>query len=351
MIQITTEGLRELRDSGNLTHEETYQITDYGGSTTVIMRALDNKTFYDESTTTNPDIYLHYDLDAERIDYMKDTQRRIEGYFDWKDNITGKCSDIYFENAELLSVSNSSNVYCESVVKTSTVTKSSYIILGDGCSATISDSDHITVDSKSTVTVTGSNEITVGSRNTISINEKDGISIADDNLDMTFGSDTCIVGSSNKSVTLNGVSNVIDSHNVYVSVQGDLNKVTENRYVTIGGAFNNVKKTQLSSLTNAVGNTLEISDRIDVNATHDNYVSTSGLELTNATSLLGYVSIKGSQTKAVTNLVEPINLQSDCEGRILMVDQSKFYQETGSEGTKGNVKYTIVDGRWEQIQN
>ena len=351
MIQITTEGLRELRDSGNLTPEETYQITDYGGSTTVIMRALDNKTFYDESTTTNPDIYLHYDLDSERIDYMKDTQRRIEGYFDWKDNVTGECSDIYFENSELLSVSNSSNVYCENVVKTSTVTKSSYIILGDGCSATISDSDHITVDSESTVTVTGSNEITVGSRNTISINKKDGISIADDNLDMTFDSDTCIVGSGNKSVTLNGVSNVIDSHNVEVSVQGDLNNVTENRYVTIGGAFNNVKKTQLSSLTNAVGNTLEISDRIDVNATHDNYVSTSRLELTNATSLLGYVSIKGSQTKAVTNLVEPINLQSDCEGRILMVDQSKFYQETGSEGTKGDVKYTIVDGRWTQIQN
>lgn len=351
MIQITTEGLRELRDSGNLTPEETYQITDYGGSTTVIMRALDNKTFYDESTTTNPDIYIHYDLDSERIDYMKDTQRRIEGYFDWKDNVTGKCSDIYFENAELLSVSNSSNVYCESVVQTSNITGSSYIILGDGCSATISDSDHITVDSESTVTVTGSNEITVGSRNTISINKKDGISIADDNFDMTFDSNTCIVGSGNKSVTLNGVSNVIDSHNVDVSVQGDLNNVTENRYVTIGGAFNNVKKTQLSSLTNAVGNTLEISDRIDVNATHDNYVSTSGLKLTNATSLLGYVSIKGSQTKAVTNLVEPINLQSDCEGRILMVDQSKFYQETGSEGTKGNMKYTIIGGRWTQIQN
>lgn len=350
MIQITNEGLRELRDSNNLTPEETYQITDYGGSTTVIMRAMDTKTFYDESISTLPNISIHYNLDDDKIDYMKDGLRRIEGYFDWKDNITGECSDIYFENAELLSVSNSSNVYCERMVQTSTITDCSYIILGDGCTATISGSDHITVDSESVVNITGSNEITVGSRNTISINKKNGISIADDNFDMTFGSNTCIVGSGNNGVSLSGTSNTVSSKNIDVSITGDLNEVGDSRYVVIGGTFNKVKKTQLSSLTNAVGNTLEISDRIDVTATHDNYISTSGLELTGAPSLLGYVSLKGSPTKAVTNLVEPINLQSDCEGRILVVDQSKFYQETGNEGTKGNVKYTIVDGQWIPVQ-
>ena len=351
MVQVTNEQLIELRDSNNLTTGETYEITDYSGPTTVIMKAVDSKTFADESTTTRPNISIHYDLDSGKIDYMKDIIRRIEGYFDWADNIGGECSDIYFENAELLSVTNSSNVICERIVgEGSSVTNSSYITLGDGCTVTISGSDHISVDANSTATITGCNEITLGSRNNVSLNKRDGLAVADDNASMTFSSNTCIVGSRNKSVTLNGVSNVIDSHNVDVSVQGDLNNVAENRYVTIGGAFNKVKKTQLSSLTNSVGNTLEISDRIDVTATHDNYISTSGLELTGAPSLLGYVSPKGSPTKAVTNLVEPINLQSDCEGRILIVDQSKFYQETGNEGTKGNVKYTIVDGQWTPVQ-
>ncbi len=350
MIQITNEGLRELRDSNNLTPEETYQITDYGGSTTVIMRAVDTKTFYDESTTTNPNIDIHYDLDDEKIDYMKDSLRRIEGYFDWKNNVSGECSDIYFENAELLSVSNSSNVYCERIVQASTVTNSSYIILGDGCSATISGSDHITVDSESTVTITGSNEITVGSRNTISINKKDGISIADDNFDMTFDSNTCIVGSCNNGVSLSGTSNTVSSKNIDVSITGDLNEVGDSRYVTIGGTFNKINKTQLTGLTNSTGNTVEYAASVDMTNIADNYVATQDIEITNRPPFVSYVSANGSKVKKVTNIVDTINMQSDNNASVLLIDQQMFWNESGTSGSKGNIKYEIVNGVWTPIQ-
>lgn len=352
MIQITNEGLRELRDSGNLIPEETYQITDYGGPTTVIMRALDTKTFYDESTTTNPDIYIHYDLDSERIDYMKDTQRRIEGYFDWKDNVTGgDCYDIYFENAELLSVTNSSNVYCESVVQTSTITGSSYIILGDGCSATITNSDHISVDSESTVTITSSNEITVGSRDKITINEKNGISIADDNFDMTFGSSTCIVGSGNNGVSLSGTSNIVSSKNIDVSITGDLNEVGDSRYLTIGGTFNKINKTQLTGLTDSVGNTVEYASSVDMTNIADNYVATQDIEIKNRPPFVSYVSANGSKVKKVTNIVDTINMQSDNNASVLLIDRQMFWNESGTSGTKGDIKYEILNGVWTQIQN
>lgn len=350
MIQITNEGLRELRDSNNLTPEETYQITDYGGSTTVIMRAMDTNSFYDESTSTLPNISIHYNLDDDKIDYMKDGLRRIEGYFDWKDNITGECSDIYFENAELLSVSNSSNVYCERMVQTSTVTDCSYIILGDGCTATISGSDHITVDSESVVNITGSNEITVGSRNTISINKKNGISIADDNFDMTFGSNTCIVGSGNNGVSLSGTSNTVSSKNIDVSITGDLNEVGDSRYVVIGGTFNKINKTQLTGLTNSVGNTVEYAASVDMTNISDNYVATQDLEITNKPPFVSYVSVNGSKVKKVTNIVDKINMQSDNTASVLLIDQQMFWNETGTSGAKGNIKYEIVDGVWTPIQ-
>lgn len=351
MVQVTNEQLIELRDSNNLTTGETYEITDYSGPTTVIMKALDSKTFADESTTTRPNIDIHYDLDSGKIDYMKDTLRRIEGYFDWADNIGGECSDIYFENAELLSVTNSSNVICERIVgEGSSVTNSSYITLGDGCTVTISGSDHISVDANSTATITGCNEITLGSRNNVSLNKRDGLAVADDNASMTFSSNTCIVGSRNKSVTLNGVSNVLQSNNIDIQIIGDLNDVVESRYVSIGGAFNKIKKTTLTGLTNSTGNTVELSSSIDMTNIADNYVATQDLELLNRPSYVSYTSTKGSRVKKVKNIVEPINMQADCEGRILIVDQSKFYQETSSEGTKGNVKYTIVDGIWTPVQ-
>ena len=350
MVQVTNEQLIELRDSNNLTTGETYEITDYSGPTTVIMKALDSKTFADESTTTRPNIDIHYDLDSGKIDYMKDTLRRIEGYFDWADNIGGECSDIYFENAELLSVTNSSNVICERIVQASTVTNSSYIILGDGCSATISGSDHITVDSESTVTITGSNEITVGSRNTISINKKDGISIADDNFDMTFDSNTCIVGSGNNGVSLSGTSNTVSSKNIDVSITGDLNEVGDSRYVTIGGTFNKINKTQLTGLTNSTGNTVEYAASVDMTNIADNYVATQDIEITNRPPFVSYVSANGSKVKKVTNIVDTINMQSDNTASVLLIDQQMFWNETGTSGAKGNIKYEIIDGQWTPIQ-
>ena len=129
MTNITNNELKNLRDNGNLVVDEVYHISDYSGSINIYMTAITEKELADESKTDDPNIKIHYDLDQAKIDYMKDTVRRIEGYFDWTSNVEGIVSDIYFENAQNLKVTESSNVVCENSVGTSTVINSSNIII------------------------------------------------------------------------------------------------------------------------------------------------------------------------------------------------------------------------------
>ena len=130
MTEITNNELKNLRDNGNLVVGEVYHITDYSGSINIYMTANSVNTLADKSTTDNPDIEIHYDIDSGVVDYMKDTVRRIEGYFDWTSNVEGIVSDIYFENANGLKVTESSNVVCENSVGVgSTVINSSNIII------------------------------------------------------------------------------------------------------------------------------------------------------------------------------------------------------------------------------
>ena len=132
MTNITNNELKDLRDNGNLVTDEIYKVTDYSGGLNIYMTANSVNTLADKSTTDDPNIEIHYDLDQAKIDYMKDTVRRIEGYFDWSNNIEGTVSDIYFENANGLKVTESSNVVCENSVGVgSIVINSSNIIIGD----------------------------------------------------------------------------------------------------------------------------------------------------------------------------------------------------------------------------
>jgi hypothetical protein len=350
MTEITNNELIELKDTESLVAGEVYKLTDYSGSFPIYMTAIDEKTFEDESYTDNQDIILHYDLDQARIDYMKDNVRRIEGNFDWSNNIEGEVSDIYFENANLLHVKDSSNVVCEdSVGIGSTVSNSSNIIIGDGATVSINNSLDIVVGGNSTVNISGSTSVTIGERNTLTITDTTAISVGDDNENVILGNYNKI-GSRNRNVALNGENNIIKSDDYNLIIEGDLNEVNKSRFVNIGGSFNDIEKSNLIKLNNAVGNKIANSSSADVVNTNNNIIAVRNIIVQDKPAFLQYSSPKNSNIKRVKNLIEKINLQSDNEGRTLIIDQNKFYQETGSSGTKNDKKYEIVDGIWTEVK-
>ena len=349
MTEITNNELKELRDNGNLVVGEIYHISDYSGSINIYMTAENQNTLADKSTTDDPNIEIHYNLDQAKIDYMKDTVRRIEGYFDWTSNVEGIVSDVYFENANGLKVTESSNVVCENSVGTSTVINSSNIIIGDGATVQISGSSDIVVGGNSTVTISGSTSVTVGERNTLTIADTTAISVYDDNENLSLGNYSKI-GSRNRGVEITGENNLIESDNYNLNVEGDLNEISESRFVEIFGSFNNIEKTDLTKLTTSVGNKVFDSSSVDIVNVNNNSVATRDIIIQNKPAFLEYKSKLNSDVKVVKNLIEKVNMQADNEARTLIIDQQKFYQETGATGTKSDVQYDLVGGVWTEVK-
>ena len=350
MTEITNNELKELRDNNNLVVGEVYHISDYSGSLNIYMTAENQNTLADKTTTDDPNIEIHYDLDQAKIDYMKDTVRRIEGYFDWTSNVEGEVSNIYFENANGLKVTESSNVICKNIVGVgSIVINSSNVIIGDGATVQISNSSDVVVGGNSTVTISGSNSVNVGDRNTLTIADTTAVSIYDDNENVTFGNYNKI-GSRNKSVEIVGENNTIKSDNYNLNVEGDLNEISESRFVELFGSFNKIEKTDLTKLNTAVGNKITNSSSVDVINTNNNVVNVRNIIIQNKTAFLEYSSYKNSDVKRVKNLIEKVNMQSDNEGRTLVIDEQKFYQETGATGTKSDKKYELVNNIWTEVK-
>ena len=350
MTDITNNELKNLRDSNSLVAGEVYHISDYSGSINIYMTAENQNTLADKSTTDDPNIEIHYDLDQAKIDYMKDTQRRIEGYFDWTSNVEGIVSDIYFENAKNLKVTESSNVLCENIVGVgSTVINSSNIIIGDGATVQISGSSDVMVGGNSNVNISGSNSVTVGERNTLTIANTTAISVYDDNENISLGNYSKI-GSRNRGVEITGMNNVIESDIYSLNVEGDLNEISESRFVEIFGSFNNVEKTDLTKLNGSVGNKITNSSSVDIVNTNNNVVAVRNIIVQNKPAFLQYMSKLNSDVKVVKNLINKVNMQSDNQGRTLIIDQQKFYQETGASGTKSDVQYDLVNGVWTEVK-
>ena len=349
MTDITNNELKNLRDSNSLVAGEVYHISDYSGSINIYMTAENQNTLADKSTTDDPNIEIHYDLDQAKIDYMKDTQRRIEGYFDWTSNVEGIVSDIYFENAKNLKVTESSNVLCENSVGSGLVINSSNITIGNGATVQISGSSDVMVGRNSNVNISGSNSVTVGERNTLTIANTTAISVYDDNENISLGNYSKI-GSRNRGVEITGMNNVIESDIYSLNVEGDLNEISESRFVEIFGSFNNVEKTDLTKLNGSVGNKVFDSSSIDVINTNNNVVATRDIIIQNKPAFLQYMSKLNSDVKVVKNLINKVNMQSDNQGRTLIIDQQKFYQETGASGTKSDVQYDLVNGVWTEVK-
>ena len=350
MTNITNNELKDLRDNGNLVVGEVYHISDYSGSINIYMTANSVNTLADKSTTDDPNIEIHYDLDQAKIDYMKDTVRRIEGYFDWTNNIEGTVSDIYFENANGLKVTESSNVVCEnSVGSGSTVINSSNITISDESTVSISGSSNVVVGRSSNVNISGSNSVTVGERNTLTMTDMTAVSVADENENLSLGNYSKI-GSRNRGVEITGVNNVIESNNYNINIEGDFNEVDSSRFVEIFSSFNDVERTDLTKLTTAVGNKIKNSSSIDVINTNNNVVATRDIIIQNKPAFLEYKSKLNSDVKVVKNLIEKVNMQADNQGRTLIIDQQKFYQETGASGTKSDVQYELVNNIWTEVK-
>ena len=350
MTEITNNELKDLRDNGNLVVGEVYHISDYSGSINIYMTANSVNTLADKSTTDNPNIEIHYDLDQAKIDYMKDTVRRIEGYFDWSSNIEGTVSDVYFENANGLKVTESSDVICKNIVGVgSTVINSSNVIIGDESTVSISGSSDIVIGGNSTVTISGSTSITIGERNVLTMTDTTAVSVYDENENLSLGNYSKI-GSRNRGVEIAGENNVVESDNYNLNVEGDLNEISESRFVEIFGSFNNVDKTDLTKLNSSVGNKVFDSSSVDIVNVNNNVVATRDIIIQDKPAFLEYKSKLNSEIKVVKNLIEKVNMQSDNQGRTLVIDQQKFYGESGASGTKSDVQYDLVNGVWTEVK-
>lgn len=343
MKEVSNTELLNLKNSNSLVVGEKYHITNYSGSINIYMTAISANEFDDESTTDNPNIYIHYLLEDNIVDYMKDVERRIEGYFDWSGNIEGEVKDIYFENSRDLKVINSTDVYCEGEV--SGVIRNSRNIFVSDCQVQIESCENIVVDEGSVVNLSGCNNLTIGEKNKFSLDNIEAVSVGDENGNLKLNSYN-IVWSNNFEINIFGENNVIYNGNQEVSLNGDFNEINESRFVELDGHFNKIENSELIGFKESVGNLVEDSYSVDVIKSNNSSIAVKDLVVEGKTPFVSYHSNKNSDVKVVKNLVQPENLQSDNKGRVLDINQQRFMGETGPDGTKNVNSFRLDNGIW-----
>ena len=344
MIEVSNTELLQLKNSNSLVVGEVYHINNYGGTLQIYMVPISSSEFDDESTTDNPNIYIHYLLEENSIDYMKDVERRIEGYFDWSDNITGEVKDIYFENSRDLKVINSTDVYCSGEVS-GTISNSKNIMVENGATVTIDNSQNIVVGEGSTINISGCNNLTIGEQNNLSIDNIEGISVGDNNENLKLNSYT-LIGSRNFEINVIGENNILGNDNREVNLVGDFNSLENSRYIELDGSFNSLRNSELVGMKGGVGNLIEDSYSVDVVKSNNSSIAVKDLVVEGKSPFVSYKSDKNSEIKVVKNLVEPENLQSDNRGRVLNINQQKFFNEVGEDGLKNVNSFKLDNGVW-----
>ena len=343
MIEVSNTELLVLKNSNSLVVGEVYHITNYGGTLQIYMRPISSSEFDDESTTDNPNIYIHYLLEENSIDYMKDVERRIEGYFDWTDNVSGNCKDVYFENSRDLKVIDSSEIYCSGEVS-GTISNSKNIYVSD-CQVQIESCENIVVGEGSTINVSGCNNLTIGEQNKLSIDNIEGVSIADENENLKLNNYN-IVWSGNFEINVTGQNNVIYNDNREINLLGDFNQVENSRYIELDGSFNSLRNSELIGMKGGVGNLVEDSYSVDVIKSNNSSIAVKDLVIEGKTPFVSYKSDKNSEIKVVKNLVQPENLQSDNRGRVLDLNQQRFLNEVGEDGILNVNSFKLDNGVW-----
>ena len=343
MIEVSNTELLELKNSNSLVVGEVYHINNYSGSINIYMGAISANTFDDESTTDNENIYVHYLLEDNVVDYMKDVQRRIEGYFDWSDNITGEVKDIYFENSRNLKVINSTDVYCSGEVS-GVISNSKNIYVSD-CQVQIESSENIVVGEGSTINISACNNLTIGEKNKFSLDNIEAVSVGDENGNLKLNNYN-IVWSGNFEINVTGENNVIYNGNQEINLVGDFNSLENSRYVELNGSFNSLRNSELVGMKEGFGNEVEDSYSIDVIKSNNSSIAVKDLVVEGKTPFVSYKSNKNSEIKVVKNLVQSDNLQSDNKARILDIDKQKFVGETGEDGLKNTNSFRLDNGIW-----
>ena len=343
MIEVTNTELLVLKNSNSLVVGEVYHITNYGGTLQIYMRPISSSEFDDESTSDNPNIYIHYLLEENSIDYMKDVERRIEGYFDWTDNVSGNCKDVYFENSRDLKVIDSSEIYCSGEVS-GTISNSKNIYVSD-CQVQIESCENIVVGNGSTINISGCNNLTIGEQNKLSIDNIEGVSIADENENLKLNNYN-IVWSGNFEINVTGQNNVIYNDNREINLLGDFNQVENSRYIELDGSFNSLRNSELIGMKGGVGNLVEDSYSVDVIKSNNSSIAVKDLVIEGKTPFVSYKSDKNSEIKVVKNLVQPENLQSDNRGRVLDLNQQRFLNEVGEDGILNVNSFKLDNGVW-----
>ena len=343
MIEVSNTELLELKNSNSLVVGEKYHITNYGGTLQIYMVPISSSEFDDESTSDNPNIYIHYLLEENSIDYMKDVERRIEGYFDWTDNVSGNCKDVYFENSRDLKVIDSSEIYCSGEVS-GTISNSKNIYVSN-CQVQIESCENIVISEGSTINISGCNNLTIGENNNFSLDNIEGISVGDNNENLKLNSYN-IVWSGNFEINVTGENNVIYNVNREVNLVGDFNSLENSRYIELDGSFNSLRNSELIGFKESVGNEVDNSYSVDVIKSNNSSISTKNLVIEGKTPFVSYKSDKNSEIKVVKNLVEPENLQSDNKARILDIEQQKFVGESGEDGLKNVNSFKLDNGVW-----
>ena len=343
MIEVSNTELLELKNSNSLVVGEKYHITNYGGSINIYMGAISANEFDDESTSDNPNIYIHYLLEDNVVDYMKDVERKIEGYFDWSGNITGEVKDIYFENSRDLKVINSSEIYCSGEV-IGTIVGSKNIYVSDA-TVQIESCENIVIGKGSTINLSGCNNLTIGENNKFSIDNVEGVSVGDNNGNLKLNSFN-IVWSGNFEINVTGENNFIGNGNQEINLVGDFNSVENSKYIELGGSFNSLRNSELVGMKEGFGNDLLNCYSVDIVKSNNSSIAVKDLVVEGKQPFVSYKSDKNSDIKVVKNLVQSDNLQSDNRARILDIDMQKFVGETGPDGTKNINSFKIVDGVW-----
>lgn len=338
-MDISTQELIELIENSSLTPGEKYIIIDYSDlkiSTTAISQNEIDTEFVSEDGY----YHCHYVLEDMNIDYMYDNDGN-DGYYDYRDNISN-CKNVSLSDSDV-NVVDSENVFVGSGCKGS-ISESTNIIVGENNNVDITKSVYVSIGDNNNVTLNICGSVNIGNGNTLNLEDGNGLSIGDGNDDINV-SGINILGGDNKHITITGDSNVVGYKNVDIVINGDCNEVVESGYSEIRGGFNDIKKSFLIKTVDAFGNSVNESDSIDIKETNNNSVMTRNLEIDRRDCLLSYVDFGG--VRRVRNMVEKINLQSDSQARVLIIDEMKF---RGESEVKSQKRYELVDGVWTEIE-
>lgn len=334
---MTHTELIALRNASQLQPGHQYTVTDYGGSFDVIMTAESGETFYDESEDSVSHRVLHYDLDENEVLYMKDPIIRVEGYFDWTDNVDGQVSNISFGSSNLLEVKDSSYIYAGERT-TGVIDGCSNIVVGNS-SVHLTGCSNLTIADDSDIQIDGSSNVQIGYECSTYYMSTTGCRVIDKNMFVEVDG-VNLIGSGNDGVVVSGNSNVIQNDNRAVTItNANCNVVDESNFITLKSDYNDIENSSLVVLERSYGNNVRQSSSINLTGVNDNVVSTDNLSLTDTTAYTDYSTVGDVRVALARNGL--LNKQADEFGTVLVGEFNRL-----EDSMKGNNTWEIVDGQW-----